>query len=131
MKHLVFTYGSLKKGFHNHDFLEDAKFVKATKTTASYHMFSLGSFPAITDARPTYPIQGEVYEVDDATLKELDRLEGEGRFYKKRKIPVIGVSQKVWCYFILDPKRYDRDIKAIGRGVHVDDNKKLMTWTKN
>ncbi len=41
---------------------------------------SLGAFPALIEGGTTRVV-GEVYEVDDATLAALDRLEGVPRFY--------------------------------------------------
>lgn len=78
---LVFVYGSLRKGFGNHYLLENSQFVKEA-TLSGFQMYSLGGFPAITHSRSKKDkIKGEIYEVNEATLYHLDRLEGHPNFY--------------------------------------------------
>ncbi len=48
-------------------------------------MVSLGAYPGIIAGGST-AIVGEVYEVDEATLAELDRLEGHPEFYRRTEI---------------------------------------------
>jgi gamma-glutamylcyclotransferase (GGCT)/AIG2-like uncharacterized protein YtfP len=73
----VFVYGSLLSGLGNHGLLEDATFLGKTKTPRGFAMLDLGWFPGVihSDVHEA-PVLGEVYEVDDDTLKRLDRLEG-------------------------------------------------------
>ena len=67
----IFVYGTLKRGFHNHFLLKDAKFLGVAVTEYEYRMIDLGSFPALIPAQEGegFSIYGEVYEVDDATLR--------------------------------------------------------------
>ena len=81
MTHLVFVYGTLKKGFPNHHyFMQDAKFI--CNDTISAKMYNYGNFPAVVLDEDSV-VSGEVYEVNDATLRDLDRLEGVPRFYNR------------------------------------------------
>jgi len=48
-------------------------------------MFSLGSFPGVVRGGET-AIEGEVYEVDAATLAGLDQLEGHPHFYRRTPV---------------------------------------------
>lgn len=96
----VFVYGSLKKGFHNHKVLKDSTFIGIGTTKEKYDMISYNSFPAVI-SNGEYHIKGEIYYVDDETLKDLDRLEGNGTFYK-RKIIDTEKLRDVWCYFLLN-----------------------------
>lgn len=46
-------------------------------------------------------VLGEVYEVDDATMVRLDRLEGEGHMYHRVEVPILskrGVELRAWMY---------------------------------
>ncbi len=73
--HPVFVYGTLKRGFRNHRFLEGATHIGEAHTVAAYRMLD-GLFPVLRDTGSDLaPISGEVYDVDDATLNKLDDLE--------------------------------------------------------
>lgn len=89
-KHRVFCYGTLKRGIHNHHLLETAQYLGNAYTVDTFRMFHVG-FPIIffdnhPDAKPVY---GEVYDVDDETLKRLDNLESEGSMYLRKEINVV------------------------------------------
>ena len=99
MSHLVFVYGTLKKGFHNHRLLEHdgvAFCGEATTVSGSYRMFCTGSFPVVFRVRKYRiankeqcgRVTGEVYLVDDKIAGGLDRLEDEGYMYIKKKVRI-------------------------------------------
>jgi gamma-glutamylaminecyclotransferase len=74
---LVFVYGTLKRGGSNHFFLRGQKFLGNVRTVAGFTLYSLGDYPgmvrALSDATG---VTGELWQVDDTALAELDRLEG-------------------------------------------------------
>lgn len=78
----VFVYGSLKKNYGNHGFLEKSEFLGEAKTKAEFTMISYGFFPACLTPGNT-EISGEVYDVTDAVLERLDRLEGHPSWYQR------------------------------------------------
>jgi len=83
-RHLVFVYGSLLAGEHNHArYLDGARFVGGA-TIAGFTMVSFGGFPAIV-AGP-HAVRGEIYEVNDEELVALDRLEGTPHFYTRELV---------------------------------------------
>lgn len=83
--HKVFVYGTLKSGFHNHErFLKNYTGVKAKAPGINLHRGP--SFPFAVIGKGV--AIGELYEVDDSTLKSLDRLEGHPNFYKRILVPV-------------------------------------------
>lgn len=84
---LAFVYGTLRKGYGNHPILEDSLFVGNAKSLPQYTMLHLGGFPGVV-AGGTTSIVGELYDVDDETLANLDRLEGHPNFYKRASISV-------------------------------------------
>jgi gamma-glutamylcyclotransferase (GGCT)/AIG2-like uncharacterized protein YtfP len=78
----IFVYGTLKKGDPNHARLEGSRFVCATRTIENYVMLDLGAFPGILKPEdishmPVSTIMGEIYQISDQILKELDHYEGE------------------------------------------------------
>lgn len=95
----VFVYGSLRKGLGNHSLLSSCGPGVLCKTTKLYTMYSLGSFPAISQ-KESYPIIGEYYMVSEDILSRLDFLEGHPNFYNRQCInTTIGLA---WAYFIHD-----------------------------
>jgi gamma-glutamylaminecyclotransferase len=133
----VFVYGSLKRGFGNHDLLARSKF-HGSQTTAEdcYHMNSLGAFPAVTtvsdDCENGYSISGELYTVDSATLRKLDQLEGNGSFYTRQLIRLNSqVIKEAWIYMMngLDPKNtWDKYLS--NRWVETDDDIGCQEWVQ-
>jgi gamma-glutamylaminecyclotransferase len=75
-KHLLFVYGSLKRGFSNHRLILHAAFVGDCRTERRYRLLVFGSYPALS-ADGEQEIHGELYLVDEATLADLDVFEGE------------------------------------------------------
>jgi gamma-glutamylcyclotransferase (GGCT)/AIG2-like uncharacterized protein YtfP len=75
-QHLVFVYGTLKRGYEFHAPLADQKFVSLATTEAKYSMFDLGSYPGLVhDKDGGQAIEGELYLVDDRCLVQLDKIE--------------------------------------------------------
>ena len=82
----VFVYGTLKRGGVLHNSLKDCKYLGVDKIE-NFTMFELGWYPAVVptlDSRES--IYGEVYEIDDKILSELDAIEGKGTLYDRVKI---------------------------------------------
>lgn len=99
--HQVFVYGTLKKGEGNHHILRGSQFV-APDSVRGYLLYSLGGFPG---ASPTIPtgnslVCGEVYSVDDETLKMMDRLEGHPNWYR-REMVILESKRRAWMYVYL------------------------------
>lgn len=99
MSNLVFVYGTLKSGgmVRGLDGFPGASIVGKAKTTyPDYNMLDLGSFPAVV--KGTKHIQGEVWEVDDQTMEELDMIEGYPDFYKRVKTETD--KGRAWMYYL-------------------------------
>lgn len=134
-KYLVFVYGSLKRGFGNHGFLENSKFLGITDTVHRvYRMYPLfGSFPTVVATNDeAYAITGELYEVDYDTLKRLDILEGDGHMYTRRLTSVHNGSDTVeaWMYMMPEDDRLIRDNVAYPskRFVYTDSKLGTQEW---
>ena len=83
----IFVYGTLKRGFRNSYFLSGQEFLGEAETSADFRLFDGVHFPAMVE----YPqngvkVKGELWKVDDAHKRHIDRLEGVPAFY--RRIPV-------------------------------------------
>jgi gamma-glutamylaminecyclotransferase len=79
MKHLLFVYGTLKKGFPNHEnYMESAKPLGKYRTIEKYPLVLCGAryVPCMIDSPGKgHHVDGEVYEVDDECLNRIDALE--------------------------------------------------------
>lgn len=81
----VFVYGTLRRGERNHRLVARSVFVGDALTKPVFTLYDLGYCPALV-AGGHQAITGEIYEVDEATLAELDRLEGHPRVYQRSPI---------------------------------------------
>lgn len=97
-KYRVFVYGSLKKGFSNHHLLENQIYLGNTLTKQNqFKMHHLGHYPGITTGGNKH-IFGEVYEIDEVCLNQLDHLENNGVEYSRCLIDLMNF-EKAWMYF--------------------------------
>ena len=116
----VFCYGSLKRGFGNHRLLDTSTFVGEAITEARYTMIPLGFFPGVIQSGNT-SIRGELYDVDEVTLRRLDRLEGHPTFYQRQEIDVlpVGVDESKWeqvSTYLLPESYLDGRVKSVEDG---------------
>ena len=105
--HRVFVYGTLKTGYGNYRaYLRGAKYAGQTTSPAKYRMLYAG-FPVLIetedDPRPAF---GELFHVDDATLRALDRLEGEGSMYHRKVIDVLEHGQPVQAFVYIGGRHW-------------------------
>lgn len=102
-KHIVFVYGTLKKGFPNNRLLNKSKLL----TEACYpgNMYDIVYFPGVKfydSEKNLGDIHGELWEVDDDTLVRLDELEGVPHLYTRIVIDSLDDlnSQPIYSYQI-------------------------------
>nr|WP_255733393.1 flavoprotein [Ruegeria sp. Ofav3-42] len=128
--YLYFTYGSLKKGFPNHeahvefldDFVGEAVTRQRMPLIVPHEPFCdnpncgyLHRMATLVDQKGRgKPIRGEVYRVNSSGLKELDKLEGyhgpgspENVYVRKRiNVMINGVKKPAYAYVIAHPTKY-------------------------
>lgn len=95
MNHRVFVYGTLLRGEVNHGLLADAELLGVHRTEPRFTLYRLGAYPGLSGAGGT-AVRGEVYRVNDAGLKVLDRLEDYPRLYDRILIPTP--YGRAWVY---------------------------------
>src|SRR6267143_82706 len=98
-KHLVFVYGTLRRGgaramstlFPNSKFIADAK--------VSGSLYDLGAYPGLLINESNSLVTGEVYEVDDEILNQLDDIEASS-YYRRTQVEIsLGANRKAsWIY---------------------------------
>lgn len=128
----VFVYGSLKKGYHNNVILSESEYIGSFKTNGKFEMTSFGSFPAIHKGKDEKNIIGEVYVVNDDILHDLDRLEGEGWFYKRTIQTVTSLDKtntlSAWVYVCLEPSERTCDLRY--ENVYTNITEDAYEWQK-
>lgn len=118
----VFVYGTLKAGLSNHGCLEGASFVGQGVSVKPFRMVN-GGFPAVLNTNQGHNVSGEVYAVDEAILRRLDRLEGYPDMFSRIETPVdiedTGIQQACWMY-IGNPDLFSRraDVQPDASGAY-------------
>jgi len=106
---LLFVYGTLRKEFPNHPFLDSGEFIGRAVTAEQYAMYvdSTG-LPYLVKDETVSRIVGEVYAVNRATLKACDAFEGHPNWYRREQamVETNNVRLYAWIYF------YIRKVKA-------------------
>ena len=104
---LVFVYGTLKRGQRNHRLLAASRFVGAATTRPLYRLHACGPYPCLVPAGADgRAIRGEVYEVDDTMLAQLDWLEGAPDLYRRGPVELADGAGPAVAYF------YQGDVSA-------------------
>lgn len=99
--HRVFVYGTLKKGLGNHNFLKNSTFIGEDRTQENlFEMRAMGSIPFVVQTNNlSFSISGELYEVTNQVLRELDILEGNGMFYTRKLVWLENnYEEQAWMY---------------------------------
>lgn len=95
----VFVYGTLKTGQRNwQHFLAPQQGRKATMRGLELH--DTGFYPMAIEADPDKVVVGELFEVNDEQLADLDRLEGVGSGHYRRETMLAtadGYTQPTTC----------------------------------
>ncbi len=98
-KHLVFVYGTLRRGgeramsirFPTSQFIADAE--------VSGSLYDLGRYPGLLSNEPHTSVIGEVYEVDDEILNQLDDFEASSNYLRKQVEISLGTHKRIcWTY---------------------------------
>ena len=108
MQHLLFVYGTLRRGECNHHLLEHAQLLGNHETLPEYTLYDLGAYPAVIEGHSS--ILGEVYLIDDTTLKAVDRLEDVPVEYRREQIETpFGLA---WIYLYQDVSQLSEMISS-------------------
>lgn len=97
----MFIYGTLKRGFVRHHALREQRYIGIARTQPQYGMYGYGGFPALVDktlaessgVQAETRVFGELYEVDDVCIQELDKIEGTDKgLFERRDISLGEVT---------------------------------------
>ncbi len=96
--HRVFVYGTLKQGFRNFHVNRGRRIGGGFVTVQAYPLYILGPFGLpwlVHEPGRGEPVRGQVFEVDDAGLAEMDWLErvNDADWYTRRPVGVRPVEE--------------------------------------
>lgn len=108
--HAVFVYGTLKQGFANFGINAGRRVPGVFRTAQRYPLYIIGAVQVpwlVNEPGRGGQVLGQVFEVDDRVLADMDRLEriGEPGWYSRVEIDVLpadapaGESRRVFVYF--------------------------------
>jgi len=119
--HRVFVYGTLKRGFPNHDgAIADLPCLGRFRTAQAFPLVVGGDWFSpylIDEPGEGHRVFGEVFEVDDEGLEALDRMEGTHLPVGYRRISIAIEDKHGAATF--DAWTYVKDRETI-RGIHSD-----------
>ena len=118
----VFVYGTLREGEYNHSYISNnlVKSLGVYKTREKFYMIYKNglSFPYLVAASllqlntPPIQITGEVYEITEEGLNQINLLEGVPRHYQRDVIFVENGSSFAMCFiYVLNDVNYIKKIQ--------------------
>ena len=131
---IIFVYGTLRKGFHNHKLLSFTTYLGTAKTAEKYTMYTSG-IPFVNCTPAISQIAGELYSVSDECLSWVDNLESynpnspETSWYVREEIDVIiesGEKQKASIYF--NDKNKGRIVCSGDYALPLDDDSQFVNY---
>lgn len=102
--HRVFVYGSLRAGQYNDiNRLAPAPILLAAEAWVPGVLYDLGAYPGLVlDLEHGAPVHGEVYEIDDVLLAQLDEIEeivsSADSEYQRKQVEVCSDHGRFRCW---------------------------------
>jgi gamma-glutamylcyclotransferase (GGCT)/AIG2-like uncharacterized protein YtfP len=128
-KHFVFVYGTLRRGSAGSMSIRfpNSKFIAEAKVNGS--LYDLGPYPGLLLNQSNSPVMGEVYEVDDNLLNQLDEFEASSN-YLRRQVEISIGAQRTKCWTYEPNPDYYRLHKLITSGDWIEYAKTKTDWTR-
>ncbi len=102
----VFVYGTLRKGGTNHHWLTSSSCIQTQLIINGFCLYDYRyCYPFMLESEQHNKVTGEIYRVDQTTLRQLDVLEDvENKLYKLVFLP------KYQCYTYI---KYDNNVEGL------------------
>lgn len=123
-KFLLFTYGTLKQGYPNDDYLAHADFLGDFEVDGCM-LYDIGYAPALVPNFSVGPqtqknkVKGELYLVAENHLTKIDRLEGHPNLYERMQL----------CWHNVTPGRQLCVLSYVWKGT-THGHTQIYEWTK-
>ena len=97
---ILFVYGTLKRGGKNVGLMHGQRYLCDAVTAPKYRVYDLGAHPAlVTDTENGFNVRGELWEVSEVALAELDEFEEVPTWFDRQPIEVADFTGIVEAYF--------------------------------
>lgn len=120
VRHLLFVYGTLKRGAANHQWLAGQTYLGDARTAPGYRLFGLSGYPGMVPwPEDREGVAGEVWSVEDACLEQLDAFEGVSeRLYRRERVPLLPpfADRQIEAYIYLHSVLGRPEIGSVWRG---------------
>jgi gamma-glutamylcyclotransferase (GGCT)/AIG2-like uncharacterized protein YtfP len=123
---LIFVYGTLKKGFHNHHFIEtqDHAFIAEATSVDKLVLYNYWGLPYVRkplEGEEGNYIKGELYGIKDLSM--IDHLEGAPTHYHQKRL-----------FFAFHDDEYDEEVQYpaiiyLESNVMSNEVEELTEWT--
>ena len=133
-KYLVGVYGSLRKSMSNyHYYLSSSEYKGTFSTEPKYTLHSLSAYPGLK-LNGNHSVVMEVYEVDEKTLTNLNRLEGyypgeKSTFYDR--IEINTPWGKAFTYIYVNELSKDSIVESGDWVMYKNEQKSWSSVTNN
>lgn len=78
--------------------MDKSEFIGEVYTKPNYLMYDLGGFPGLVKSDSGMQIYGELYEVSDELVRQLDIIEASPYLYKRESIDIEGHEAVSYLY---------------------------------
>ncbi|MEO7971072.1 MAG: gamma-glutamylcyclotransferase family protein [bacterium] len=118
-RHFIFIYGSLRRGTAGSMSLRfpQSKFI--AEANVNGRLYDLGPYPGLLLDESNSLVNGEVYEVDDHLLSELDEFEASSNYVRK-PVEIFFSAQRARCWTYEPNPEFYRLEKLITSGDWVE-----------
>jgi gamma-glutamylcyclotransferase (GGCT)/AIG2-like uncharacterized protein YtfP len=128
--HLVFVYGTLRRGSARAMSIRFPKSRLVAEAKVSGSLYDLGAYPGLLLDESNSLVIGEVYEVDDEILNNLDDFESSSHYWRKQvKISIGTHIKKCWIY-APNPEAFSRHT-LITSGDWIEYAKTKTDWSES
>jgi gamma-glutamylcyclotransferase (GGCT)/AIG2-like uncharacterized protein YtfP len=98
---VLFVYGTLKRGCWNHDLVSGSEYLGGGVVRG--YTLLVDGIPYAVPSPKNCLVRGELYRVDWATVRRVDRLEGHPEWYKRTLVRVETKEGTVEAYMYVYP----------------------------
>lgn len=109
---LLFVYGCLKRNGYLSPALTEAQFLKTTKTVPQFKLYNILNFPGMIPAKNGSCVLGELWDVSEENMEELDYIEGIHIGLFRRELIDLESGEKAFAYIYNN--ELDENSKDIG-----------------
>lgn len=100
---ILFSYGTLKKNYWNHHYLDGALYLGEGTTYEKYALYNyhypFAVHEEIEHLHPVHPVRGELYEITREISEVVDELEQQ---YSRKSRPIISDNRGLLQAFVYE-----------------------------